>query len=402
MFWQKRFGDFASRLIHYQLPVRLRLWNGREVILGGAPLVTLEIRSIQALRCLLRPSMASLGQAYVEGEIDVVGTIDDVIDVVAKIAAHAGRVVRQRPRMVRHSRKIDAEAIAYHYDVSNDFYRLWLDREMVYSCAYFRSADDTLEQAQLQKLDYILGKLRLQPGQRLLDIGCGWGALVLHAARRYGVRAVGITLSQKQCELASRRVAEAGLADRVDIRLQDYRDVSGPFERIVSVGMFEHVGLKNMRGYFTKIRELLTDDGICLNHGITSSDPDSAESPLGGGEFIERYVFPHGELPHIGLVLKEISAAGLEATDVENLRRHYALTTQYWSRRFEQNGEQLREMVGEKRYRIWRAYLAGCTYGFRHNWIALHQVLAVKAVFPAQVPLPLTRDYMYAASAAGE
>lgn len=400
MFWQKRFGDFADRLIHYKLPVRLRLWNGREVSLGGDPLVTLEIRSVQALRRLLRPSMATLGQAYVEGEIDVVGAIDDVIGVVAEIAAHAGRIGRHRPRMVRHSRKIDAEAIAYHYDVSNDFYRLWLDREMVYSCAYFRTPDDTLEQAQLQKLDYILGKLRLQPGQRLLDIGCGWGALVLHAARDYGVRAVGITLSQKQCELATRRVAEAGLADRVEIRLQDYRDVSGPFERIVSVGMFEHVGLKNLRGYFAKINELLTDDGICMNHGITSSDPDSAESPLGGGEFIERYVFPHGELPHIGLVLKELSAAGLEAADVENLRRHYALTTQHWSRRFEQNGERLRELVGEKRYRIWRAYLAGCTYGFRHNWIALHQVLAVKTSAPDREPLPLTRDYMYAPPAA--
>lgn len=400
MFWQKRFGDFADRLIHYKLPVRLRLWNGREVSLGGDPLVTLEIRSVQALRRLLRPSMATLGQAYVEGEIDVVGAIDDVIGVVAQIAAHAGRIGRHRPRMVRHSRKIDAEAIAYHYDVSNDFYRLWLDREMVYSCAYFRTPDDTLEQAQLQKLDYILGKLRLQPGQRLLDIGCGWGALVLHAARNYGVRAVGITLSQKQCELATRRVAEAGLAGRVEIRLQDYRDVSGPFERIVSVGMFEHVGLKNLRGYFAKINELLTDDGICMNHGITSSDPDSAESPLGGGEFIERYVFPHGELPHIGLVLKELSAAGLEAADVENLRRHYALTTQHWSRRFEQNGECLRELVGEKRYRIWRAYLAGCTYGFRHNWIALHQVLAVKASAPDREPLPLTRDYMYAPLAA--
>ena len=400
MFWQKRFGDFADRLIHYKLPVRLRLWNGREVSLGGDPLVTLEIRSVQALRRLLRPSMATLGQAYVEGEIDVVGAIDDVIGAVAQIAAHAGRIGRHRPRMVRHSRKIDAEAIAYHYDVSNDFYRLWLDREMVYSCAYFRTPDDTLEQAQLQKLDYILGKLRLRPGQRLLDIGCGWGALVLHAARDYGVRAVGITLSQKQCELATRRVAEAGLAERVEIRLQDYRDVSGPFERIVSVGMFEHVGLKNLRGYFAKINELLTDDGICMNHGITSSDPDSAESPLGGGEFIERYVFPHGELPHIGLVLKELSAAGLEAADVENLRRHYALTTQHWSRRFEQNGERLRELVGEKRYRIWRAYLAGCTYGFRHNWIALHQVLAVKASAPERAPLPLTREYMYAPPAA--
>lgn len=395
MFWQKRFDVFIARMGRHEVPVRLRLWNGREAALGPAPRVTFEIKSISALRRLLRPSLASLGQAYVDGLIDIEGTIDDVIAVAARLSAHAGRQVRRAARMMRHTRRVDAEAIAYHYDVSNEFYRLWLGEEMVYSCAYFRSPNDSLEQAQLAKIGHILAKLRLAPGQRLLDIGCGWGALALRAARDYGASVVGITLSRNQCALARERVAAAGLADRVDIRLQDYRDVNEQFDRIVSVGMLEHVGLKNLRGYFAKTRALLADGGVCMNHGITSTDPDSAESPLGGGEFIERYVFPHGELPHIGLLLREMGAAGLEATDVENLRRHYALTTRHWSRRFEQNAERLRALAGEKRYRIWRTYLAGCAYGFEQDWISLHQVVAVKAGGTGAQALPLTRDYMY-------
>jgi cyclopropane-fatty-acyl-phospholipid synthase len=397
VFWQKRFDDFIARMGRHDVPLRLRLWNGREAALGPAPCVTFEIKSISALRRLLRPSLASLGQAYVDGLIDIEGTIDDVVAVATKLSSHAGRQMRRAARLARHTRRIDAEAIAYHYDVSNEFYRLWLDEEMVYSCAYFRSPDDSLEQAQRAKLDHILAKLRLAPGQRLLDIGCGWGALALRAAQKYGARAVGITLSRNQHDLARARVAAAGLEDRVEIRLQDYRDVDETFDRIVSVGMFEHVGLRNLRGYFDKTRKLLADGGICLNHGITSTDPDSAEAPFGGGEFIERYVFPHGELPHIGFLLREMTAAGLEAADVENLRRHYALTARHWSRRFEQNGARIRALVGEKHFRIWRAYLAGCAYGFGHNWIALHQVLAVKAGAPGRHPLPLTRDYMYGA-----
>ncbi len=396
MFWQKRLDTFITHLAPAGLPLRLRLWNGQEALLGPEPRVTFEIKSLSALRRLLHPSLATLGQAYVDGLIDIEGAIEDVIAVASRLSLQAGRRVRHAARIARHSRRLDAEAIAYHYDVSNDFYRLWLDEQMVYSCAYFHTPEDTLEAAQRAKLDHILVKLRLEPGQRLLDIGCGWGALVLRAAQKYGVRAVGITLSHNQYDLARERVAAAGLAGQVEIRLQDYRDVDERFERIVSVGMLEHVGLKNLRAYLGKVRELLADGGLCLNHGITSTDPDSAESPLGGGDFIERYVFPHGELPHISFLLREMAAAGLEATDVENLRRHYALTARHWSRRFEQHAGEILKIAGEKRFRIWRAYLAGCAYGFAHNWIALHQVLALKNGDPAN-PLPLTRDYMYPA-----
>jgi cyclopropane-fatty-acyl-phospholipid synthase len=244
----------------------------------------------------------------------------------------------------------------------------------------------------MQKIDHILTKLRVRPGDRLLDIGCGWGALILRAAEKYGAKAVGITLSQNQYELAQERIAAAGLSDRCEVRIEDYRDVAGTFDRIASVGMFEHVGLRNLRGYFTKLKELLADNGTIMNHGITSTDPDSAESPWGGGDFMERYVFPHGESPHISQALKEMCAAGLEPVDVENLRRHYALTLNRWTERFEAAEERLKAIAGEKRWRIWRLYLAGCAYSFAHHWMELHQILAVKA--GADV-LPLTRDYMH-------
>ncbi len=396
MFWETRFAKFAARLRSHDIPVTIELWNGTSVALGAAPTVTLRVRNFAALRCLLDPSLASLGRAYVEGEIDVEGTAADIVDVAARLSLHGpqadgGR--RRGARKARHSRAIDAAAIAYHYDVSDAFYARWLDTEMVYSCAYFRSPDDSLETAQLQKIDHVLRKLRVRPGDRLLDIGCGWGALVRRAAGRFGARALGITLSRNQFEHAQRRIAADGLADRCEVRLEDYRDVGGRYDRIASIGMFEHVGLRNLRSYFGRIRDLLEDDGIALNHGITSTDPDSAETPWDGGEFIERYVFPRGELPHLSLALKELCAGGLEPVDVENLRRHYALTLRHWAQRFEDAAPALQQLVDPRRYRIWRVFLAGSADGFAQNRMALYQILAVKA---GSSVLPLTRDYMYA------
>lgn len=380
------------------LPLAVELWDGRRIELGGEPTVTLRVPRSSALRKLANLDLATLGKAYVEGDLDLIGPIDVALRAAAALARRAGSSVEGRlPRLARHDRARDADAIRFHYDVSNDFYRLWLDARMVYSCAYYREGGETLEAAQEAKLDHICRKLRLAPGERFLDIGCGWGALVMHAAKRYGADATGITLSENQHALASERIRAAGLQDRCRVRLQDYRDVVGEglFDKIASVGMFEHVGLKNLPLYFATVRRLLADGGIALNHGITAADPDSREVGLGAGEFVEQYVFPHGELPHLSLVLRELSAAGLEVMDAETLRLHYARTLAEWSRRLEANLEAARRHAGEKRTRVWRLYLAGCAHAFEQNWVTIHQVLAVKSSDPARNPLPWTRDYMY-------
>jgi len=394
LFWKRQFDRFVARMRGYEIPVRVRLWNGLEAVLGEDPRVTFTVSSAASLRQVLRPSLDRLGEAYVEGKLEIEGKLTDILQVAVRLAQHGAPRARRGPRIFRHTRTADAEAIRYHYDVSNQFYALWLDPNMVYSCAYFRSPQDSLEQAQIQKIDHILVKLRVKPGDRLLDIGCGWGALIMRAVEKFGAKALGITLSQNQVELARERIAAAGLSDRCEVRLEDYRDVGGRFNRIASVGMFEHVGLTSLRGYFSKIRDLLEDDGTVLNHGITSGDPDSAESPLGASDYIERYVFPHGELPHISRTLYEMCCAGLEPVDVENLRRHYALTLTHWSGHFEAHEQQLREISGDKRWRIWRMYLAGCAYAFQQEWMALHQILAVKSGSGTHA-LPMTRDYMY-------
>jgi cyclopropane-fatty-acyl-phospholipid synthase len=401
VFLENRLEKIVERVKAEQaIPLRLRLWTGRTFELGPQPTVTVALPRASALRYFISPDLMKLGEAYVEGRIDVEGSLKDVIEVgelYARKAASPSRLVGIR-RVVSHSRARDRKAIQYHYDISNDFYALFLDRDMVYSCAYFRSSADTLEQAQEQKLDHILTKLQLKAGERLLDIGCGWGALILRAARKYGAIATGITLSENQYEYASRRIKEEGLEGRCEVRLQDYRDVPGEqaYDKIASIGMFEHVGLKNLRAYFGKIRSLLKDGGLVLNHGITSVDPDSRSVGLGAGDFISRYVFPRGELHHISLVLQEMAQARLDVTDVESLRQHYARTTGMWASRLEQNRSRAIELAGDKRYRIWSVYLQGCSYGFAQGWMTIYQVLACKQGGPQMNPLPLTRDYMYA------
>jgi cyclopropane-fatty-acyl-phospholipid synthase len=398
MFLERRIERLVEKLKRsVSIPLRLELWNGRAFDLAHDPTVKIGVPSPSALRFLVSPDLMKLGRAYVEGYLRVEGPMLDVFRVAENLArsaaSHGGRGLR---RFARHSKKRDRAAIEYHYDVSNEFYALWLDRNMVYSCAYYRSEDDSLEAAQEQKLDHILNKLALAPGERFLDIGCGWGALVLRAAKKYGARATGITLSRNQYDFARQRIKEEGLEGLCEVRLQDYREVPGVgvFDKIASVGMFEHVGVRNLKAYFAKVLSLLTDGGLVLNHGITATDPDSRWVGLGAGEFIHHYVFPHGELPHLSLVLREMASAGLEATDIESLRRHYARTCLEWAKRLEQNREQAMAAAGDKRYRIWQVYLAGCAHGFDREWMNIYQVLARKAN-GAFNPLPLTRDYMY-------
>jgi cyclopropane-fatty-acyl-phospholipid synthase len=395
-------ADIRARLA---LPLRLDLWNGQQLSLGDAtPEVIVRLPHVSALAYFFTPSLSNLGAAYVDGKIEVQGKPSAIIAIGNALAAGTlkleGKFARVT-RKLRHTKAKDREAIAYHYDVSNDFYRCWLDPNMVYSCAYFEHGSETLATAQEKKIDHILTKIRLAPGHTLLDIGCGWGALLIRAAQQYGTRGVGVTLSENQAALARQVIAEKGLSHLIDIRLQDYRDVEGTFDRITSVGMFEHVGLLNLKSYFAKIHSLLADGGVALNHGITSTDADSGETPYGNGEFIEQFVFPHGELPHLGLVLKTMQEGGLEAFDVENLRRHYARTCELWTDNFEANAERIRELAGERRYRIWRVYLAGCAYAFDKDWISLYQIVCAKAGQSATT-LPWSRDYMYGRPAARE
>ncbi|MDR3479740.1 MAG: cyclopropane-fatty-acyl-phospholipid synthase [Burkholderiaceae bacterium] len=399
MFWERRLDQWASNIrSHAALPLQLDLWNGQQLQFGtGLPQVIIRVPHVSALKYLLQPSLSSLGDAYVNGKIEVEGKAKAVIAVANALAARTLKLEGKFARVVRsfrHDKDNDAEAIQYHYDVSNDFYRCWLDENMVYSCAYFERGDEDLGTAQLKKIDHILTKIKLRPGNTLLDIGCGWGALVLRAAGKYGAKCVGITLSENQAELARERVAQAGLQDRVEIRLQDYRDVGGSFDRITSVGMFEHVGLKNLPLYFAAINKLLADDGLVMNHGITSTDADSGNTPYGSGEFIEKYVFPYGEVPHIGLALKCMQQGGLEVLDVENLRRHYAKTCGMWADNFEAHAEEVKKLAGDKRFRIWRVYLAGCQYAFQQDWISLYQVVCRKAGRDPE-GLDWSRAYMY-------
>jgi cyclopropane-fatty-acyl-phospholipid synthase len=380
------------------LPLRIELWNGKSYDLGERTPVTLRIPRVEALKYFIDPDLAKLGEAYIEGHVDVEGPIQEVLRAAEGLSRRLGKPKkRRRPLISLHTRERDAKAISYHYDVSNEFYALWLDREMVYSCAYFKTGEEDIDTAQAQKLDHICRKLRLVPGDKLLDIGCGWGALVRWAARHYGVDATGVTLSENQHRLANARIGEEGLGERCRVLLQDYRDVPGEarYDKIASVGMFEHVGLQNLPVYFGAIRRLLKDGGVAMNHGITSADPESREVDLGAGEFIDKYVFPHGELPHLSLVLKEMAAAGLEVMDVETLRRHYATTLAHWSGRLERGLAAARSHTDERRLRIWRTYLAGCALAFDNGWVSIQQVLAVKSAEPRAYPLPWTRDWIY-------
>ncbi len=400
MFWDRPIDSALSRLKRdVRAPLRVELWDGRAVDLDEAPRVTLRLNDARAAASLARPTLLALAEAYIEGKADLEGDLREAIrgaEALSRTQADAtfDRVGRTG---VHRSRAADRAAVRHHYDVSNEFYALWLDPRMVYSCAYYRGTADTLGEAQAAKLDHICTKLRLAPGERFLDIGCGWGALVMHAAERFGVDATGVTLSENQHRLATERIRAAGLEGRCRVLLEDYRDHMGEerYDKVASVGMFEHVGLKNLPTYFAAVKRLLRERGLFLNHGITTSDVGSRPVGMGGGEFIDRYVFPMGELAHLSRVIGEMSGQDFEVHDVECLRPHYVRTLDHWSANFERHLPAAIAASSERTARIWRLYLAGCAHAFDQRWISVYQILASRQQEPGRTDLPLTREWMY-------
>ncbi|MGD2178611.1 MAG: cyclopropane-fatty-acyl-phospholipid synthase family protein [Anaerolineae bacterium] len=413
------FAEYPER--HFTV----RLWDGtawpEEMV--ESPAFTLVLNHPGALRqMLLPPSELNLGESYIYGDYDVEGDLiaafplagyfekldmepGDKLGLAWKLRSlpriSAPREGRQAARMSGslHSRRRDREAISYHYDVSNDFYALWLDRRMVYSCGYFSAPEEDIHTAQERKLDYICRKLRLEPGERLLDIGCGWGGLVMHAAKHYGVEALGITLSQPQVDFARECIAEMGIQDRCRVEYLDYREVApsavpgqGALDKLVSVGMFEHVGEAKMRTYFKQSWDLLRPGGRFLNHAIAR--PGWEPKP-DGETFGNRYVFPDGELTPISHSLRIAEELGFEVRDVESLREHYALTLRRWVRRLEQRHDQALEHVDEVAYRVWRLFMSGSADGFESGRLNVYQSLLVKPDARGGSGLPLTRADLY-------
>lgn len=392
------FAQFSEVLGVLQLPLRVVIKGGPTLDLGPEPRVTLQINDLELLQEMQNPTLDKLGEAYIDQRLDIQGDIMDVIAVADRLSKGLlGENAEPAIERTEHDKRMDAEAISYHYDLSNDFYALWLDPQMVYSCGYFHNPEDSLAMAQTQKLDHLCRKLRLKPGERLLDVGCGWGGLARHAARFYDVQVHGITLSQAQLELAQARADAAGLSDRLTFELRDYRDLPGRenYDKIVSVGMFEHVGHANLGAYFKILHDQVKPGGLVMNHGITAKYTDGRQVGRGAGKFIGRYVFPHGELPHLAMAIASMSEQGLEVLDVEGLRLHYARTLEHWSRNLERSLDQASQLISDKALRIWRIYLAGCAYGFRHNWMNIHQVLAVKPLSDGSHHVPWTREDIY-------
>jgi cyclopropane-fatty-acyl-phospholipid synthase len=393
-------GNIEKKLKELGLPIEIVLWDGTRIGSVGTPQVKLSLKSQMAALALSRPTLGKLARAYVRGTIDIEGDARQTLALGEKLVADTSATYKKRLDFLkrwRHTKPADRQSIQSHYDVGNEFYGLWLDRQRVYSCGYFKKDSDTLDKAQEQKLDHICKKLVLKPGEKMLDIGCGWGALITWAAKYYGVEALGITLSEQQHAYAKEKIKRLGLEDTCRVELLDYRDLSyeGYFDKVSSVGMFEHVGKGNLPIYFEKIYSLLKPGGLVMNHGITTNSTNDHALGSDIGNFVDEYVFPGGELVHVSTVLKEVAQSGIEVWDAESLRPHYAKTLWYWVDRLEKNESEAKSIIGEERYRIWRIYMAGSAHAFERGWISIFQILGTKPLGSGKVSYPLTRQHIY-------
>jgi cyclopropane-fatty-acyl-phospholipid synthase len=369
-------------------------WDGAVCTFGQGNDFKLHFKTREALKRVLVDAPLGFGEGYMHGDIEVEGDLKQVVSI-----GLMSRKLQERTKkslfntltlnlLQRNSKRAAKKNIAHHYDLGNEFYRLWLDLKMIYSCAYFKSEKDSLEQAQMQKINLCCRKLQLQPNERLLDIGCGWGSLLIHAAKNFGIRGVGITLSREQLEYGRQQIVKEGVKDSVRLEYLDYRDLSTmhqSFDKIVSVGMFEHVGKANMRHFLECARTVLKPGGLMLLHTIGKTMEEPTNS------WIKKYIFPGGHLPDLGSILKNSSRTGLNFIDCENMRMHYSKTLDYWEERFEKNEARIRAMFDDRFIRMWRFYLAGCSASFRVGSIHLFQLLFSAGV---RNDLPLTREWM--------
>jgi len=407
----------------------VRLWDGSTVPLGKDidPRFFISISGPGVIGSILRrPTLETLLKHYASGALDFQG--GDLIEFGEAARSKKsstrlrgvskGLLVRNALNLLltpldkaqiehgfssdetgrQETQRNNKDFIQFHYDVSNEFYQLWLDPEMQYSCAYFRDWNETLEQAQLNKLEMICRKLRLKPGEKMLDIGCGWGGLICYAAQNYDVRAHGVTLSQEQHDFAKEKIARLGLEGRVSVELKDYAELTGTYDKISSVGMFEHIGIANFPTYFKKVNSLLRDRGIFLNHGITrraKADKKNFKKITPAKSLILKHIFPGSELSHVGHVQESMEACGFEIHDVEGWRWHYGLTTRDWCKRLSSRREEAVALVGAERYRLWVAYLAAVSFNFEDGPLRLYQIVATKHQTKGQSEMPPTRRDLY-------
>ncbi|QDV79992.1 SAM-dependent methyltransferase [Botrimarina mediterranea] len=429
---KRLFGMIGQKL---GAEISVRLWDGSVVPMGpnADPNIGLSIRGPGVIGALLRrPSLETVIRQYATGGVDFYGA--DFIDFADKARVknsrrRVGKVsklavarnllpflfARDEPVQDKNGfngddagfdreQSANKDYIQFHYDIGNDFYKLFLDRNMVYTCGYFTDWNNSLEQAQLDKLDMICRKLQLKPGERMLDIGCGWGALICHAAEHYGVYAHGVTLAEEQVEYTQQLIRERGLEGRASIELKDYNDVEGSFDKVSSIGMVEHVGIANMPLYLNKINSLLPDRGIFLNHGITRPAKKSARKfrkLRPEQKALRKYIFPGGELDHIGHSLELMESHGFRVSDVEGWRDHYAQTCRHWCRNLYRNRDEAIRLVGAEKYRLWLAYLGGVSYSLGDGSACIFQTVATKHASKGVSGMPPTRQHLYEPRPAG-